>query len=145
MSTSSSGKARPNQRKVPVPEEPTSDMTAHSGGANGEAAAAIAIPPVATRPTENRLSRFAARRTVDEPRLDISRAMLDTGHADRSVRALRTQARSSVEEHYLDTVGVGGSIPPVPTLLHAEAFASGGLSLPRCPRVEGFRRRVPIG
>jgi hypothetical protein len=25
------------------------------------------------------------------------------------------QARSSVVEHYLDTVGVGGSIPPVPT------------------------------
>ncbi len=25
------------------------------------------------------------------------------------------QARSSVGEHYLDTVGVGGSIPPVPT------------------------------
>ena len=30
---------------------------------------------------------------------------------------LRTQARSSVEEHYLDTVVVGGSIPPVPTVL----------------------------
>src|SRR5690606_8554027 len=26
-----------------------------------------------------------------------------------------SQARSSVGEHYLDTVGVGGSIPPVPT------------------------------
>ena len=25
------------------------------------------------------------------------------------------QARSSVGEHYLDTVGVGGSIPPAPT------------------------------
>src|SRR4030067_650175 len=25
------------------------------------------------------------------------------------------KARSSVEEHHLDTVGVGGSIPPVPT------------------------------
>jgi hypothetical protein len=25
------------------------------------------------------------------------------------------QARSSAVEHYLDTVGVGGSIPPVPT------------------------------
>ncbi len=25
------------------------------------------------------------------------------------------QARSSVGEHYLDAVGVGGSIPPVPT------------------------------
>ncbi len=32
-------------------------------------------------------------------------------------RAIRwaSQARSSVGEHYLDTVGVGGSIPPVPT------------------------------
>lgn len=27
------------------------------------------------------------------------------------------QACSSVEEHYLDTVGVGGSIPPMPTKL----------------------------
>ena len=27
------------------------------------------------------------------------------------------EARSSVGEHYLDTVGVGGSIPPVPTRL----------------------------
>ena len=27
------------------------------------------------------------------------------------------QARSSVGEHYLDTVGVGGSIPPAPTKL----------------------------
>jgi hypothetical protein len=42
---------------------------------------------------------------------------LDTDGESRNVRgfASAAQARSSVEEHYLDTVGVGGSIPPVPT------------------------------
>ena len=30
---------------------------------------------------------------------------------------LRIQARSSVGEHYLDTVGVVGSIPTVPTII----------------------------
>ena len=42
---------------------------------------------------------------------------LDTAFSSRNVRAFNcaAQARSSVEEHYLDTVGVGGSIPPVPT------------------------------
>lgn len=33
------------------------------------------------------------------------------------------QACSSVEEHYLDTVGVGGSIPPMPTKLCSEIGA----------------------
>src|SRR3569623_1836526 len=49
---------------------------------------------------------------------------LDSARAESSVRALRIQARSSVVEHYLDTVGVGGSIPPAPTTL------MGGPSLP---------------
>jgi hypothetical protein len=49
---------------------------------------------------------------------------LDTERGNRNVRRIKigvgivrekTQARSSVVEHYLDTVGVGGSIPPVPT------------------------------
>ena len=32
------------------------------------------------------------------------------------------QARSSVGERYLDTVEVGGSIPPVPTILIMNAY-----------------------
>gem|GEM_PF-3326931 len=46
------------------------------------------------------------------------------------VKLVAVQARSSVGEHYLDTVGVGGSIPPVPTIMHPisrgnqEAFSS---------------------
>src|SRR3954454_21340682 len=51
---------------------------------------------------------------------------LDTERGNRNVRRIeigvgivreKTQARSSVVEHSLDTVGVGGSIPPVPTSL----------------------------
>ena len=39
------------------------------------------------------------------------------GRCRRSILSLLIiiQARSSVGEHYLDTVGVGGSIPPAPT------------------------------
>ena len=36
---------------------------------------------------------------------------------------LGAQARSSAVEHYLDTVGVGGSIPPVPTGLQRSGVA----------------------
>ena len=34
------------------------------------------------------------------------------------------QARSSVGERYLDTVEVGGSIPPVPTITMIESLAN---------------------
>ena len=55
--------------------------------------------------------------------------ILDTGAWIAKVAALdinNAQARSSVGEHYLDTVGVGGSIPPVPTSpLPAENRAAG--------------------
>ena len=37
------------------------------------------------------------------------------GRCRRSSVRFFLQARSSVGEHYLDTVGVGGSIPPAPT------------------------------
>jgi hypothetical protein len=40
------------------------------------------------------------------------------------------QARSSVGEHYLDTVGVGGSIPPVPTTPESAADGLLGSTLP---------------
>jgi hypothetical protein len=45
---------------------------------------------------------------------------LDLADAPVNVPGLNgdSQARSSVEEHHLDTVGVGGSIPPVPTGLY---------------------------
>jgi hypothetical protein len=46
-------------------------------------------------------------------------SLLDTTVAVANVARLNQtelQARSSVVEHYLDTVGVGGSIPPVPTI-----------------------------
>ena len=44
-------------------------------------------------------------------------------------------ARSSVGEHYLDTVGVGGSIPPVPTILgrSVPATTRSGISREFCP------------
>ena len=57
---------------------------------------------------------------------------LDTERGNRNVRRIeigvgivreKTQARSSVVEHYLDTVGVGGSIPPVPTHLRSSIGA----------------------
>ena len=50
--------------------------------------------------------------------LSFSASPLDTSPRIAKVAALdqnTAQARSSVGEHYLDTVGVGGSIPPVPT------------------------------
>ena len=51
---------------------------------------------------------------------------LDTDGGSRNVRGFESvaQARSSVEEHYLDTVGVGGSIPPVPTTSAQAVFAA---------------------
>jgi hypothetical protein len=65
---------------------------------------------------------------------------LDTERGNRNVRRIeigvgivreKSQARSSVVEHYLDTVGVGGSIPPVPTIpllapLFTPLFTIGG-------------------
>ena len=39
----------------------------------------------------------------------------DENYSARTLLTAIDQARSSVGEHYLDTVGVGGSIPPVPT------------------------------
>src|SRR4051812_42993556 len=42
-------------------------------------------------------------------------ALTYAGSVARKCRP-RSKARSSVEEHHLDTVGVGGSIPPVPTV-----------------------------
>lgn len=55
-----------------------------------------------------------------------SHSFLDTCGWVISVRKLNLtkQARSSVEEHYLDTVGVGSSILPVPTSLSAGSRAS---------------------
>jgi hypothetical protein len=49
-----------------------------------------------------------------------------------------SQARSSVEEHYLDTVGVGGSIPPVPTNLDGNPER-----VPKPSRLDGNPERVP--
>ncbi len=52
-------------------------------------------------------------------------SFLDTGFRIAKVAALdqkNAQARSSVVEHYLDTVGVGGSIPPVPTRTLGDSF-----------------------
>src|SRR4029078_6936207 len=44
---------------------------------------------------------------------------LDTKRSSRNVRGFNcaAQARSSVEEHYLDTLGCGVSIPPLPTTI----------------------------
>jgi hypothetical protein len=55
------------------------------------------------------------------------------------------QACSSVEEHYLDTVGVGGSIPPMPTKLSskngarlaARCYPAQPLSSPNSIELEG--------
>jgi hypothetical protein len=43
-----------------------------------------------------------------------------------------------VEEHYLDTVGVGGSIPPVPT-----SFNGNPARVPKPSRFNGNPGRVP--
>src|SRR5579872_6394442 len=58
----------------------------------------------------SRRERFFRRR-------DDTPLSLDSAGARTKVREFTCgiQARSSVEEHYLDTVGVGSSILPVPT------------------------------
>ena len=72
-----------------------------------------------TRAAPSKLKR-GARITAEDRRL----LSLDRDGGNRNVRQIeigvgigseKSQARSSVVEHYLDTVGVGGSIPPVPT------------------------------
>ena len=73
-----------------------------------------------------RASAACAPSIVKGSRITEDRRLLslDSTGGSRNVRRIEidvplerneSQARSSVEEHYLDTVGVGGSIPPVPT------------------------------
>ena len=63
------------------------------------------------------LTADGSRAVLRVGRNDLARFTLDTPSPGLNASTCNpgTQARSSVVEHYLDTVGVGGSIPPVPT------------------------------
>jgi hypothetical protein len=50
----------------------------------------------------------------------------------RFIYSLQTKARSSEGEHFPDTEGVGGSIPPVPTRMSSHYYLS---LLPELPHL----------
>ena len=77
-------------------------------------------------------------------RVRFDDSFLDTGLRIAKVAALdqtNAQARSSVGEHYLDTVGVGGSIPPVPTSFHRESRA---IRTPGCYPAQSLTEPSPF-
>jgi hypothetical protein len=85
---------------------------------------------------------FSARTLRKRVRANPAKSLqmrLDLRTAIVKVRGLNgvLQARSSVEEHHLDTVGVGSSILPVPTTV------SGTLKGSQAPR-DGTRRAEPV-
>jgi hypothetical protein len=95
-------------------------------------------------------SRHSGRRLpTSHPHLCPALSPLDSSPWIAKVAALdknTTQACSSVGEHYLDTVGVGGSIPPMPTnpwsrpgarCYRAEPLRSLALSSPKSARAAG--------
>ena len=62
-------------------------------------------------------------------------SILDTRIRIAKVAALdknTAQACSSVVEHYLDTVGVGGSIPPMPTSFRREDWENQAIQSAQC-------------
>ena len=75
-----------------------------------------------------RQARARCRSAGRKGRPSGRRDRVDTGPGGRGM--LRPQARSSVVEHYLDTVGVAGSTPVAPTRI-TQDFGTGPALLPR--------------
>ena len=83
-----------------------------SAGASGRGVTPVSIPNTEVKPP-------CAYGTAGFPGGRVGRCRRSIvslfSYYMQSIILSKIQARSSVGEHYLDTVGVGGSIPPAPT------------------------------